>query len=111
MSPVTRGPSRDHRHPVKSASYSIIAHSKFFSHRLPSHLLVDCLVIRLFVFNLLLLFVWRIFIPTFPEEISVLNVSNQIVTFAAIYPKQLFIVRCPALLFSKPVRSLVELWI
>ena len=29
----------------------------------------------------------------------------------AIYPKQLFIVSCPTFLFSKRVRSLVELWI
>ena len=35
--------------------------------------------------------------------------SNKIVTFVAIYPKQLFIVRCPSFLFSKLVRSLMEL--
>ena len=53
-----------------------------FSLRLPGHLPADCLGIRLFVFNLLLLSVWRFFIPTFPEEISVLNVFwNKIVTF------------------------------
>ena len=82
-----------------------------FSLRLPGHLPADCLGIRLFVFNLLLLSVWRFFIPTFPEEISVLNVFwNKIVTLVAIYPKQLFIVPCPTFLFSKLVRSLVELW-
>ena len=47
---------------------------EFFSLRLPGHLPADCLDIRLFVFNLLLLSVWCFFIPTFPEEISVLNV-------------------------------------
>ena len=34
--------------------------------------------------------------------------SNKIVTFVAIYPKQLFVVRCPTFLFSKLVRRLVE---
>ena len=34
--------------------------------------------------------------------------SNKIVTFVAIYPKQLFVVRCPSFLFSKLVRRLVE---
>ena len=34
--------------------------------------------------------------------------SNIIVTFVAIYPKQLFVVRCPTFLFSKLVRRLVE---
>ena len=33
------------------------------SHRLPSHLPADCISIRLFVFNLFLLSVWRIFYP------------------------------------------------
>ena len=36
--------------------------------------------------------------------------SNKTVTAVAIYPKQLFIARCPTFLFSKRVRSLVELW-
>ena len=34
--------------------------------------------------------------------------SNKIVTFVAIYPKQLFVDRCPTFLFSKLVRRLVE---
>ena len=52
------------------------------------------------------------FIPTCPEEISVLNVfQNKTVTFVASYPEKLFIVPCPTFLFSKRVRSLVELWI
>ena len=46
------------------------------------------------------------FSPTFPEEISMF--SNKTVTFVAIYPKQLFIVHCSTLLFSKLLRSLVE---
>ena len=37
-------------------------------------------------------------------------VKIKIVTLVAIYPKQ-FIVPCPTFLFSKLVRSLVELWI
>ena len=34
--------------------------------------------------------------------------SNKTVTFVAIYPKQLFVVRCPTFLSSKLVRRLVE---
>ena len=36
---------------------------ELFSHHLPSHLPAECISIRLFVFNLLLLSVWRIFYP------------------------------------------------
>ena len=34
--------------------------------------------------------------------------SNKIVKFVAIYPKQLFFIRCPTFLSSKLVRRLVE---
>ena len=34
--------------------------------------------------------------------------SNKMVTFVAIYPKHLFVDRCPTFLFSKLVRRLVE---
>ena len=34
--------------------------------------------------------------------------SNKIVIFVAIYPKQLFVVRCPTFLFNKLVRRFVE---
>ena len=68
--------------------------------------------IRLFVFNLLLLSVWRTFYPHLSwRDFSFKRSSNKTVTFVAIYPKQLFIVRCPTFLFSKRVRSLVGLWI
>ena len=49
--------------------------------------------------------------PPFLKGFQLLLFSNKTVTFVAIYPKQLFIVSCPTFLFSKRVRSLVELWI
>ena len=49
--------------------------------------------------------------PHFLKRFQLLLFSNKTVTFVAIYPKQLFIVSCPTFLFSKRVRSLVELWI
>ena len=97
---------------ILANSYSIVAWSNLFSHRLPSHLPADCINIRLFVFNLLLPSVWRIFYPHLSwRDFSFKCFVNKTVTFVAIYPKRLFIVHCPTFLFSKRVRSLVELWI
>ena len=77
-----------------------------FSHHLPSHLPAECISIRLFVFTLLLLSVWRIFYPHLFKRFS-----NKTVSVVAIYPKRLFIVRCPTFFFSKRVQSLGELYI
>ena len=95
-----------------SSCYSYSRLVKLFSHRLPSHIPADCISRRLLVFNLLLLSVWWIFYPHLSwRDFVFKSFSNKTVTFVAIYPKQLFIVRCPTFVFSKRVQSLVELWI
>ena len=101
---VTRGPSGDHRHPVNTY---FVAKLKLLPTASP---VTDLLTVCILVSLLLVCCYYQcggFFFPTFPEEISIMF-SNKIVTFGAIYPKQLFVVRCPSFLFSKLVRHLME---
>ena len=63
-------------------------------------------------FNLLFISVWQIFYLHLSwRDSSFKCFSNKTLTFVTTYPKHRFNVCCPTFLFSKLVRSLVELWI